>query len=225
MYPLPQNRYGLPNLTSLELLSAPEIGMRLLQIWRKDSQIKVPSNFARDVADDGYSGPDKIRAALIFMEGLSYLIREGLIIRDPGQSSDFYTLSRTGRAIADEKSPETGIPRSIDAREILHPLIAGLAIPEVERGRQYFVDAIFKAFRQVEITVRDRSGLELYGVPLMRAAFGKGGPLFESQIDLSEAEALGHLLWCWTESKRAPDHLECQAVDKGFHLVHNLLGI
>lgn len=63
--------------------------MRLLQIWRIEDRIRVPSDFARAVAEDGYVGSDRVRAALVFMEGLSYLIREGLIIRDPRQSNDF----------------------------------------------------------------------------------------------------------------------------------------
>lgn len=133
-------------------------------------------------------------------------------------------MSRTGRAVASEKSPETGIPRSIDAREILHPLIAGLAIPEVERGRQYFVDAIFKAFRQVEIVVRQRSGLEgYYGVQLMRAAFSKGGPLFDSRVDLPEAEALGHLYaGAIGRFKNPPSHREVEPSD--IQAVFQLLG-
>ncbi len=63
----------------------------------------------------------------------------------------------------------------------------------MERGRDYFADAIFKAFRKVEIVVRERSGLKGYGVPLMRDAFSKGGPLYDAGVDLNEADALGHL--------------------------------
>lgn len=167
--------------------------MRLLQIWRRENRKNVPADFARSIANDGYSGVEARKAGLLFMEGLSYLIREGLLIRDPEQSADFYVLSRTGRNVSDEKDFETGVPRSIDAREVLHPLIAAVALPELERGRAYFADAIFKAFRQVEIIVRKQSCLTGYGVPLMREAFRVGGPLHVPTVDPSEADALAHL--------------------------------
>jgi uncharacterized protein (TIGR02391 family) len=189
----PPNPYGLPSLESLERLSAPEVGLRVLRMWKTEDRIRVPTDFARSAAESAYNYPDSQRAALILMEGLSYLIREGLIVRDPGQSSDFYTLSRTGRSVKAESATEGGLPRQFDAREVLHPLIASVALPELERGREYYADAVFKAYKQVEIVVRKRSKLDDIGVSLMRAAFKKGGPLAESGVNPAEAEALSHL--------------------------------
>jgi len=193
MYRQPENRYNLPSFEVLERISPPELGLRLLRIWQTEDRIRVPSDFARAVAQDAYAGHQAPQAALILMEGLSYLIREGLIVRDPGQSSDFYTLSRTGKAVKAESANDAGLPRQFDAREVLHPLIASVALPELERGSDYYADAIFKAYKQVEIVVRKHSGLTGLGAPLMRAAFGKDGPLAESNLETSEIESLAHL--------------------------------
>ena len=76
---------------------------------------------------------------------------------------------------------------------MLHPLIASVALPELERGRDYYAEAIFKAYRQVEIVVRKQSGLTGFGAPLMREAFGKGGVLAEKGVDPAEISALSHL--------------------------------
>jgi uncharacterized protein (TIGR02391 family) len=193
MYGKPGNPYNFPAISSLRQLSAPEIGLRLLDVWRSERRIRTLPDFARAVATESYAGVEALEAAMLFMEGLSYMAREGLIIRDPGQSSEFYTLSRTGRTVKGETAGFPGIPRSLDAREILHPTIAAIALADIERGRQYFAEAIFKAFRKVEIMVRERSGINSYGVPLMREAFKKGAALYDSGVDVSEAEALAHL--------------------------------
>jgi uncharacterized protein (TIGR02391 family) len=163
-----------------------------LGIWQRENRIRTLHDFARAIANDAYSG-GATEAALLLMEGMSYLVREGLLVRDPGQSSEFYTLSRSGREVKQETAAHNALPRSFDAREVLHPTIAAIAIPEMERGREYFAEAIFKAFRKVEIIVRQRSGLDGYGVPLIRDAFGKGGPLREAGVDPNEAESLSHL--------------------------------
>lgn len=77
---------------------------------------------------------------------------------------------------------------------MMHPLVAAEALPEMDRGPRHFPEAIFKAFREVEIAVRARSRLEkLYGVGLMREAFKAGRPLADPSLDASEAEAVAYL--------------------------------
>jgi uncharacterized protein (TIGR02391 family) len=56
-------------------------------------------------------------------------------------------------------------------------------------------DAIFKAYRAVEIAVRDigQFGNEKIGIPLMNAAFGPGGPLRDPEAEPGEADAVRNL--------------------------------
>ena len=98
MYGEPRNPHNLPSLASLKQLSPPEIGLRMLDIWRREDRIRTLPDFARGVAQGAYDASSSLEAALLLMEGLSYLAREGLLVRDPGQSSDFYTLPTRSKA-------------------------------------------------------------------------------------------------------------------------------
>jgi uncharacterized protein (TIGR02391 family) len=193
VYNQPRNPHQLPPLAALQLLSPTEIGIRLIEIWTRSNKINVLSDFARGIANDAYAGYEAIIAADILMEGLAFLQREGLLIRDPSQSSEFYKLSRSGQRVAKEGLAAVAFTR-IETREMMHPLIAAEALPEMDRGPRHFPDAIFKAFKEVEIAVRAKSGLDkIYGVPLMREAFKVGGPLYDGALDASEAEGVAHL--------------------------------
>src|SRR4029077_19973736 len=60
--------------------------------------------------------------------------------------------------------------------------------------RGNFQQAITEAFRIIEVRVRDASGLNTNGVPLMRKAFDEdSGPLKARSTDKAERQALAHL--------------------------------
>jgi hypothetical protein len=148
------------------------------------------------------------------MEGAAFLQREGLVIRDPQQSSDFYKLSRTGLRVAKEGLAAVAFTR-IETREMMHPIVAAEALPEMDRGPRHFPDAVFKAFKEVEIAVRARSRLDkLYGVGLMREAFKVGGPLSDPSLDAPDAEAMAHLFaGATTRFKNAGSHRKVEPED------------
>ena len=84
----------------------------------------------------------------------------------------------------------------------LHPLIASEVYPAFLRGK--YDTAIFEAFREVEVAVREagKFGPDDYGTELMREAFKpsekKGqatapGPLTDTQIPIAEQEAMANL--------------------------------
>jgi uncharacterized protein (TIGR02391 family) len=79
-------------------------------------------------------------------------------------------------------------------RRLLHPLVREKAWPCFKRGE--YDQAVFQAFKQVEIRVREAAGLpaDVVGTDLMRKAFAtKGGPLTLATEPTAEKEALSHL--------------------------------
>jgi uncharacterized protein (TIGR02391 family) len=77
---------------------------------------------------------------------------------------------------------------------LFHPLIAKKAYPALRR--EEFDTAVFRAFKAVEVRVRELSGLptDLVGIALMRKAFDvERGPLTDLQKPRAEREGLSHL--------------------------------
>ena len=79
-------------------------------------------------------------------------------------------------------------------KELLHPKIAAKVWLTFLRGD--LEDAVFQAFKEVEIAVRDGGDFDDtdYGVPLMRDAFHvKNGPLTKANQPAAERQALSDL--------------------------------
>ncbi len=77
---------------------------------------------------------------------------------------------------------------------LLHPLIVKKAYPALQR--EEFDTAVFRAFKSVEVRVRELSSLptDLVGSALMRKAFDvDNGPLTDTSAPRAEREALSHL--------------------------------
>ncbi|MCB1267343.1 MAG: TIGR02391 family protein [Microthrixaceae bacterium] len=126
------------------------------------------------------------QAQLCLSEALNWLIARGLVARDkPGQNTaQSIFVTRTGtRALAE------GI-EAIDAAARLDVDLH----PRLERVRTQFLLgeyelAAFAAMREVEIYVRELSGLDssTIGVRLMREAFKpEGGQLADAKLDAGE---------------------------------------
>ena len=77
---------------------------------------------------------------------------------------------------------------------LFHPLIINKAYPALRR--EEFDTAVFRAFKAVEVRVRELSGLpaDMVGTALMRKAFDvASGPLSDPKAPKAEREALSHL--------------------------------
>jgi uncharacterized protein (TIGR02391 family) len=133
---------------------------------------------------------------LAIAEAWNWLLVNGLLIPDSGSNgrNGWMLLSRRGQKILANGSFKTyarsiGFPKSL-----LHPLIGDKVWIDIIRGD--FDTAVFRAFREVEIAVREVGHFADtdIGIQLIRKAFEKNsGPLTDLTQPEAEREALGHL--------------------------------
>jgi uncharacterized protein (TIGR02391 family) len=141
-----------------------------------------------------YSSAQRERVAAAFLEAWMWLEREGFLIPKVTNLGHGYTISRRGSRMRTANDMKQY--RGTDAlpREHLHPRIAQKVWATFLRG--YYDTAVFQAFKEVEVAVREaaRLGDDDLGVDLMRQAFHPTtGPLTSHSVVKSEREAMGHL--------------------------------
>jgi hypothetical protein len=124
---------------------------------------------------------DRINRALT--EAWVWLEREGLIAPRPGDSARFMFITRQGKKLANRQGLDSYRHASLFPKSVVHPVIAQKVYPAFLRGE--YDTAIFQAFREVEVAVREAGGYSQsdVGVSLMRAAFGVlQGPLTDKTL-------------------------------------------
>jgi uncharacterized protein (TIGR02391 family) len=188
----------VPDADTLLALEAEDLGIILVQIIQRErapntalSNIEMPIWNANSKE---YPHHKRMAVGRAFAEAWQWLQNEGLLMPDPQQPNGFYCLTRKGarlRSKADIEAYRQGnlLPNSL------------LAIDVVEKVRPMFMRgdyevAVFQAFKEVEIAVRETAKLpaELVGVSLMRRAFHpENGPLADASTIPAEREAVMHL--------------------------------
>jgi uncharacterized protein (TIGR02391 family) len=130
-------------------------------------------------------------------EAWSWLVRNGFLIPDTGMNAagGWMIVTPSGEKIASDPSELLKF-RQAQAfpKALLHPKIADKIWKALARGE--LEDAVFAAFKAVEVSVREAAklGPEHIGVKLMRKAFDPAsGPLTDMQQPEAEREALAHL--------------------------------
>lgn len=150
-----------------------------------------------NISDRGFGRDLDVERTLL--EGMAFLERYGLIVQESrtyGHSGLGRQLSRAGLEAAKSSAALDTYTSSIrDPRSLLHADIRTRALPDFDRGREYFESSVFNAFKRVEITVRSKASLpdSLIGVPLMNNAFGEHGPLRDQEADKGEQEGIRNL--------------------------------
>lgn len=122
-------------------------------------------------------------------EAWAWATAQGLLV--PAWSvRDRHTLSRRAERFADEREFADYATARLLQRDMLHPAIAAAAWQSFMRSD--YPTAVFQAMRQVEIAVREAAGFPQgdHGVPMIRRAFGKTGPLSDPGAEEAEREAL-----------------------------------
>lgn len=128
------------------------------------------------------------------MEAWFWLEREGLLAPRVGPNRDAFFITRRGKRLKDVTNLEALRKANLFPKDILHPLIAQKVASLFVRGE--YDTAVFQAFKEVEVAVRDAAGYgpEDYGADMMRRAFSpNNGPLADANAPGGEKVGLMEL--------------------------------
>ncbi len=136
---------------------------------------------------------DEIAHALA--EGWNWLIREGLLAPRPGDTHGWHFVTRRGKKLRNRADIAAYANSVLLPRGTLAPTLVNVCWPAYMRGD--YDTAVFQAFKELEVSIRDAGGyaLEDYGAELARKAFDENrGPLTDIAKPSSERQALAHLM-------------------------------
>jgi uncharacterized protein (TIGR02391 family) len=192
----------IPDLDTLLALAPEELGRVLLRVAKENVQngLFYPGGelgwpVSSGVAPYPQNRRPEVEVAL--EEGWQWLRINLLIVPAPGinGANGHAMFSRRGRKLVDDDNAFDNYRQAAAfPKELLHPTIADAVWIELARGN--LDTAVFNAFKEVEVAVRQASGLQLtdIGVPLMRKAFHPdNGPLSDKEQPTAERDALMHL--------------------------------
>jgi len=177
-----------------------ELAVPLLECLCQFEEIKTSGmlnryNFTLRGNLKGYAEQHNYNAiAKIITEAWVWLEKEGLIAPDPGQTGEWIFITRRGRKFKETADVRNFKAASLLPAETLDPKLASKVSPPFLRGD--YDTAIFEAFKEVEIRVRNLAGADKtdIGVNLMRKAFHpQTGPLTDSTQVPSEQQAISDL--------------------------------
>jgi uncharacterized protein (TIGR02391 family) len=129
--------------------------------------------------------------------------KRGIARGKAGSTRGSFFLSRRAKQITSRQDFDAYRKAGLLPKGQLHPLIVGKVYPAFLRGE--YDTAVFQAFREVEIAVRDAGNFSSndLGTDLMRKAFRPAaknaqsvipaGPLTDIQIPAAEQEAMANL--------------------------------
>jgi uncharacterized protein (TIGR02391 family) len=138
----------------------------------------------------------------VLMEAWGWLESEGFLVRD-GSTNDSFFLSRRAQRLKSRGDVDAYRKGTLLPKGQLHELIAAKVYPAFLRGE--YETAVFQAFREIEIAVRNTGNFsaESYGKDLMRDAFRpvnrpekpvvKPGPLTDTSLPVAEQEGIANL--------------------------------
>ena len=142
-----------------------------------------------------YLEPQREPAIRALTEAWIWLEREGLLAPQPGSvGGEWFYITRRGAALKDRSGVEAYRRANMLPKELLHPSISVKVWSTFLRGD--YDTAVFHAFKEVDVAVREVSGLapEDFGVQLMRKAFDpRKGALSDMNSPEGERQSLSAL--------------------------------
>ena len=141
-----------------------------------------------------YAGEKYDEVSKVMTEAWIWLERKGMIAPKPGTQGEWVFITRRGWKLRNKTDFTAYLKGSFLPEQSLDPVLARKVRPLFIRGD--YDTAVFQAFKEVEIKVRNNAGLpeELIGVDLMRQAFHpEKGALTDKKRVLAEREATTHL--------------------------------
>ena len=192
----------IPDAEILLKMAAEELGAILLHLASENSQNGLTHQqtiFSQihggATGQQGYPQNKRRDVELALGEAWNWLMVQGLLIPDAGTNGNngWMRLGRKAQGLLDNQSFANYSRAVAFPKSLLHPAIAEAVWLDLARGD--LETAVFKAFKTVEIAVRNAGnfGPTDYGIELMRKAFGKNGPLSDQEQTEAEREALAHL--------------------------------
>ena len=194
----------IPDVEVFLGLSTEELAFVLLQLANEHKQhsglthIQGLINHISGVlgTSEGYPQNKRQEAELAFGEAWNWLIVQGLLIPDLGMNGNngYLRFSRKAIGLLNETAFKSYARSVAFPKSMLHPEIAEEVWIDLARGD--LETAVFKAFRAVEIAVREAGSFDdtVLGVTLMRRAFDENnGPLANQEHPISERDALKQL--------------------------------
>jgi uncharacterized protein (TIGR02391 family) len=206
----------LPSADLLLDLEAEDLGLILLQLLQRErgprftlSNLEMP---LWDVQSAAYPYQKRMLVGRALGEAWQWLQNEGLVMPDLDQPNGWFCLTRKGERLKSAANLDAYRAGNILPVAILHPRLLEKVRPMFLRG-DYDV-AVFQAFKEVEVAVRNAAGLpdDCVGVNLMRRAFHPDtGALTNHGAVTGEREAVGHMYsgaigYC----KNPPSHREVE---------------
>jgi len=162
----------------------------------KEREMLNPHNFSfpQQMGESFRANEKKITRA--FMEAWVWLEREGLVapVPGPGSQGGWVFITRRGGQIKKSSDLEAYRKANLLPKQLLHSIIAQKVWSTFIRGD--YDTAVFQAFKEVEVAVRDVGGYSPtdIGIQLMHKAFHPlNGPLTDHGTPKAEREALAHL--------------------------------
>ena len=151
------------------------------------------SNEVIEYSRGSEAGVDNVMKQLA--EAWLWLEKEGLICPRPDQpQGDFYFVTKKGIKHKEPLEFESYKKGKFLPREVLDEKLLEKVYPLFISGD--YDTAVFRAFKEIEVRVRDRARLpqSLIGTDLMRTAFDpEKGLLLAKDIQKAEKQALSHL--------------------------------
>jgi uncharacterized protein (TIGR02391 family) len=198
----------VPNVDDLLALEVEELaGVLLVHLNDHEATVKNQGgfnyhNFFNAPARNDYVSKQP-EVDLALMEALAWLRSAGLLVEKASVMGSWFFVSRRGKQITSRDDFEAYRKAGLLPKGQLHPLIASKVYPAFMRGE--YDTAIFQAFREVEVAVRDagKFGPNDLGKELMRDAFKPAvkkdqsattpGPLTDAKLPTAEQEAMANL--------------------------------
>ncbi len=141
-----------------------------------------------------YPEPSRDSVGRAWLEAWMWLEREGMIVPRPGQQGEWMCLSRRGQKMKGRLDLTAYQKAMRLPKQVLHPAIAQKVWSQYVR--EEYDTAVFQAFKEVEVAVRDAGRYQPtdVGTELVRKAFHpENGPLTDLTRPLPERQALAHL--------------------------------
>lgn len=203
----------------------------LIQLGSDDQGQLNRYNFSLSRTVEAYPAALHKKASEALMEAWVWLERECLLAPQPGSDGSWVFITRRGASLKNRSGVAAYRRANMLPKQLLHPSIGVKVWATFLRGD--YDTAVFQAFKEVEVAVREASGLkpEDIGTDLMRKAFSpESGPLSDVSAPKPEREALSHLLAGAIGSYKNPSShrhvpIEPQEAVEMIVLASHLLGI